>query len=361
MDGTLPINNRAKALLARNQEKSKRFVERYADRQLYRSQHPTNIMAFKCMDGRLNLSVMTKTEPGIIQPFRNIGGQFDFSWPFFQHIVLDEVEDAIHNGNPTLILVTYHFSKGCPNRGCAGFGYDTKQAIANSEKIIRQLKRIFGEECSVVYPVMLGIETDEDTFVLHGEKPGAILDLADFLSGTSEQDLAAILRGLYPRMSSRVFQDFLPLIVGNLQHRQEVLSTPRPPHDIEHKETVLAIGRGFSWLHQLNTALIVGPFSTGMDTSIVKAAGIIMSNVQEGRVVQDGGLVLMVSSVCKEDQHTPRWRAAEEKSYGLANNALRLIKEHVPDLHPLLHPLVGVLDVDTQYFHRIRFDPDKIR
>lgn len=43
-------------------------------RRNYRHLHRTQIGCLKCMDGRLNLPVITNTPLGIIQPFRNLGG-----------------------------------------------------------------------------------------------------------------------------------------------------------------------------------------------------------------------------------------------------------------------------------------------
>ena len=62
-----------------NGQQSEKFCDpgNRSERDLYWSQHPTHVIAIKCMDGRLNLPFITKTPVGIVQPYRNIGGRFD--------------------------------------------------------------------------------------------------------------------------------------------------------------------------------------------------------------------------------------------------------------------------------------------
>lgn len=124
----------AQFLLKHNKSQSEIYSspdETLARRQ-YRALHPTEIAALKCMDGRLNLPLMTKTPWGIIQPFRNVGGIFDFGWPFFGQLIQNWIGYSVEKARDCLILVTYHWSKGDPHRGCKGFGYDVARARAYS-------------------------------------------------------------------------------------------------------------------------------------------------------------------------------------------------------------------------------------
>ena len=74
-------------------------------------------------------------------------------------------------GRRVLLVITYHFSKGDPRRGCAGFGHDTAAAHAHARQIRTQVEHIFGADHGTVYPLVCGFETDEDALILHG--PGA--------------------------------------------------------------------------------------------------------------------------------------------------------------------------------------------
>ena len=95
-----------KFILDRNAAQSEAFTDPSAQlkRRLYRAQHPTEILVLKCMDGRLNLSLYTETPPGILQPFRNIGGKFDYGWPFFQELIRDGVNFSVAKGRECLVI-----------------------------------------------------------------------------------------------------------------------------------------------------------------------------------------------------------------------------------------------------------------
>ena len=79
------------------------------------------------------------------------------------------MSSKITGGHCCLPLVTYHFSKGDPHRGCAGHGYDTAAARAGAVSLVNQIERVFGASHACVYPIVVGIETDEDSLVLHGK------------------------------------------------------------------------------------------------------------------------------------------------------------------------------------------------
>jgi hypothetical protein len=161
-------------------------------------------------------------------------------------------------GRRTLALVTYHYSKGDSLRGCAGFNYDTDAARAHTFGIKQQIEAVFGTGHGTVYPVVCGFETDEDALVLHGHG-GEILDLST-LSSADRDTLPALLARLYPDMPDQMRQDLLPLVRGNIAHVAEIKQANRELN-IEHREWMICIGRGFDWLHMPNLALIIGPQS----------------------------------------------------------------------------------------------------
>eukprot|EP00291_Cryptomonas_curvata_P010942 CAMPEP_0172189556 /NCGR_PEP_ID=MMETSP1050-20130122/22591_1 /TAXON_ID=233186 /ORGANISM="Cryptomonas curvata, Strain CCAP979/52" /LENGTH=246 /DNA_ID=CAMNT_0012864267 /DNA_START=161 /DNA_END=898 /DNA_ORIENTATION=+ len=165
--------------------------EAWLARQRYLAIHPTCILAFKCMDGRVNLGDATGTPTGIIQLYRNIGGMFDLGWPHFSDSLVDTVGRAVRMGQQTLMLITYHYSKGDPHRGCAGFGYDTDAARAYAFQIKHQVEEVFGAVHGTVYPLVCGFETDDDTLVLHasdaaGSGSDLVLDLSELADADAE-------------------------------------------------------------------------------------------------------------------------------------------------------------------------------
>lgn len=339
-----PIQERIDWLfdLARRHSSTYSSADAQLARERYLAKHPTAIVAMKCMDGRLNLPVVTQTPLGIIQPFRNLGGMFDLGWPHLGEVLANHVQRMISHGRRVLVLITYHYSKGDPHRGCAGFNYDTGAAIAHANAIKRQVEYTFGSGHNTVYPVVCGLETDEDALVLHGSKSERFE-----LSALSLQEKSALtprLISLFPDMPARIREDLLPLLYGNMDHsaqvREDARTTPRAL-DIEHREWMICLGRGFDFLHTPNLALIIGPYSPNLDDPIRKAAGIIGSNMQSNRVPNDGFLLL--TSVPYDELGMDRARA-ELKSRFLSSFSATVIRKEFPDLAARMYMHTAVLD-----------------
>ncbi len=343
-------------LLTHNQKQSEEFTapDAVLARMQYRAKHPTEIAALKCMDGRLHLPLMTEIPVGIIQPFRNIGGKFDLGWPFFGLLMKEWIDYAVSRGRDAIVLVSYHFSKSDEHLGCKGFGYDTEAAKKATEHLRDQFDHIFGERHAVVYPIMIGIETDEDALILHGANSKEEYRLADLLSDTDAETLRRDLEKFFPDMKARILADLIPLLLGNLRHIAEVRRTKRPVSDIDHREQILGIGRGFDWLHLHNKALLVGPFSYDLTDPIAKAAGILLDNMNKGRIAKEDGVVLMSSAVYRESVGIER-RLANEKAVSLAQLAVDVIKTDVPDLLPHVTVLAGTINLATRRFEKISF------
>ena len=333
-------------LLQINREHSELFYgpDARLARVRYRAQHPTEIGAFKCMDGRIHIPVATKTPLGIIQPWRNLGGKFNLGWPYFAKDVSGWVEYSVSHGRDVLILVTYHFSRDDKHRGCAGFDYDQDEAIRVTGLLKRQVEKVFGFRHEVVYPILLGFETDLDACVLHGEN-SETLDLST-LENVTENDLQAIVRRLYPDMPQRIMQDFLPLIIGNISHIADVRASNRPLTDAVHREWVIGVGRGFDWLHEPNMALLIGPFSPNLAEPIEIAASIIKSNMDTGRIAKDS-FVLLTSAIYRDSAGSEPL-LAKEKALFLREFCVKTIKAKYPELAERMYPMPVTVDMNTR-------------
>ena len=321
-------------------------------RKRYKAEHPTHIMVLKCMDGRIHIPYATNTPLGIIEPLRNLGGMFHMGWPYLGEVVAGSVNDAVEQGRRVLIVITYHYSKGDPHRGCAGFGYDTEASIRYVQEIKRQMEYTFGSSRQTVYPVVFGFETDEDALILHGAAPESAWKLADMTMDPAKPDeeaLARQLRELYPDMPRRILADLLPLVLGNLRHIHQVRASGRE-NAVEHREWVICIGRGFDFLHEPNMALIIGPFSPDLSGPIIKAAGIIRSNMESGRIPGDGFLLLTSAPYHETGMDRAR---AELKSRFLSEFAGGVIRQELPDLHPKMILETAVLDWNTRRLESI--------
>ena len=328
--------------LARRHGESFRSPEAWLARERYLAEHPTAIAVLKCMDGRINIPVATNTPTGILMPFRNLGGMFDLGWPHLGEVLAHHVQRMVGEGRRVLFLITYHWSKGDPARGCAGFAFDTQAAIAHTQDIRRQVEHIFGSSHGTVYPLVCGFETDEDALSIHGVD-GRLLDLATLGAwdvATLEPRLAALL----PDMPAQMRADLLPLLAGNLEHIAQVREQVRRSErtlDIEHREWMICLGRGFDFLHTPNLALIIGPYSPDLADPIRKAAGIIENNMEAERIPADGFLLL--ASVPYDEIGVDRARA-ELKSRFLSGFAAEVIRAEFPALAALMAMRTAVLD-----------------
>ncbi len=336
-------------ILNRNEEQSAAYRSAAARmaRTRYRAEHPTEIAAWKCMDGRLNLALYTKTPPGIIQPFRNIGGRFDLGWPFFQEVTRSWVNYGMQRGHRSLILVTYHFSKGDHSRGCAGWKYDTGAAHAAAQALGQQTELVFGKTPRMVYPVVVGVETDEEGLIIHGLN-GETIDMESLVS---LEGLEERIRDLFPDMDIQMVKDFLPLLQGNWEHIRDIRAENRPPIDLDHREQIIAVGRGFDWLHLPNKALIIGPYSHEWPTAVATAGKIIMGNLAANRIPKHEGVLLLVSALTRDEEGSFGWNMALEKAKYVERVAKEILDREVPELKEMLHVLSGVTFADTRKLH----------
>ena len=135
-------------------------------------------------------------------------------------------------------------------------------------------------------------------------------------------------------------KDLLPLLLGNIDHIAEVKRAARAL-DIEHREWMICLGRGFDFLHMPNLALIIGPYSPDLADPIRKAAGIIENNMREGRMPDDGFLLL--ASVPYDEIGVDRARA-ELKSRFLSQFAAEVIRTEFPELASKMFMHTAVLD-----------------
>ncbi|MDB5239322.1 MAG: hypothetical protein JWO00_657 [Candidatus Parcubacteria bacterium] len=346
------------SFLKYNREQSNKYTEpgQTLLRRQYRKTYTAQIAALKCMDGRINMAVMTQTPLGIIQPYRDLGGKFDLGSEFGA-VLAEWINHGIESGRSgSIVLVTYHWSKGDPaHRGCKGFSCDVKAARSYTQGTVRDIEDIFGADHGIVHPIQVGIETDEDSLVFHGNN-GKKLDLSEV--GTEDPiSLRMKLEELYPDMTRDKIESLIPLCVGNVRHIAEVRKINRPIADIDHKENILGYGRGFDWHHQPNQMLIVGPFNDGKAKHIQVACSILFSNLKQGKISKGDGLLLVASSVFR-DETGPQRKRAEFEARSRANFLHNVVKEELDRLKKLDHAFkmprleiaAGTMNQNTRLF-----------
>ncbi len=333
--------------LKRNRAQSARFssVDERTRRQLFRQEHPTEIMVSKCMDGRVHIATWTETPAGILTPKQNIGGKFDLGWPAFSASVREWLQYARTMRRQCLIIVTYHFSKGDFKRGCKGFNFDTNAARKNAFNLRDQIVRAFGNEA---HAIVVGMETDDEALHLHGFG----CDLFDTSGHTrmTRAELRYSLENMYSHLPSTVLGDLHRFVVGNQHHVLEIQSTNRTPVDLDHRECIIGVGQGFDWLHLPQVALVIGAYDHEWPSAVATAAKIVLDNIR-GETAHSNQALLLISALCRESQGSIAWNCSSETVAYQRRYALESIRRHVPELEPHLSVLSGVVDAETRLLH----------
>ncbi len=318
----MPLSSIKQRILEINELQSTAYVADESARLRYWAVHKTFFACIKCMDGRVNFPLMTKTPIGIVKPFRAIGGKFDVWWPSFLGRVRHWTEVAINHGSRTFLFVTYHYSASDTHLGCAGWKYDKVAARQHAEKLRQDLSFIFSEELTAV---VAGVETDRDILTLHGEKDDVS---GEMLIGKTKQEISAILLACFPNVPAQVREDLIPFLLGNAQRVDELTREPRNHQQKQHNERIVAVGQGFDWLTQENLALIINDSDPNLAESIRVAGSLIVKNLKDAPPDDDAAICTNVSY--KKPGLDERQAIARAK--GLREFTKQVIQESYPEL-----------------------------
>lgn len=343
------INEKIDWLWNLNRQYSEEFINARSLRESYRQEHPTNICAFKCMDGRIHIPVMTNIPLGIIKSYRNVGGKFNFGWTYLGENFKDWIEEGISEGRKSLALLTYHFSKGNPSRGCSAFLCD-QDAIESTVNLYFQTVRFCEPVSNDVFSIVVGIETDTDSLIFHPQDPNSgecFTCSADTPSDAAF--LMGVINDLYPNMAIGVKMDLLPLMQGNIAHIKDVREKGRELTDMKHKEWILLIGDA-DWLHVPNTAIMIGTFGQGLTMPLTKAIGIIQDSMASGQIHNSGFLVL--SSAYFKEEGIDKNRAKEAALWSL-RRAREVLGNNYSDLLPRTRFRATIVPESTRLMERI--------
>lgn len=332
------------------------FTAGSSARRAYRRLHPTEVVVTKCMDGRVDFPRIAGLPFGLFTPYRNIGGAYDLGWPLMAETMKDIFEYAHSRHRPVMVLITYHFSASDTHLGCKGFGYDKEAAIASMRKFKSQIDRVYQ---GLIFPVLVGIETDLDAMIIHGDGDD-LLDvgiLAKQKEEVTEEEVVGLLDQILKVSNRQVIKDLAPLLVGNVKRIKELICKPKEVLEVDHRESVLALGQGFDWLKFSlgDDALVIGPCDRKLHVPIVTAAKIIQNNLRLGRIRDSHG-ILLISTPFRSSLDSPVGhlrRGAEERSRYLASFAMECLEAELPEMAEFLVPMIGITDWDTREYREI--------
>jgi hypothetical protein len=354
----------------------------------YKQKYPTKFMVFKCMDGRILFSHFTGAPLGYLSNFRNLGGQFNLGWAHlqatFKEVIYDarmehfervsrqsklEMESRLSEiqkyVDPEIIkrltlkyqgtnacdlhddavcaIITIHYSKGSnETRGCAGSNCNIEKSLRDAKGFRMQIERACKDPDwrHKVFPIVIGIETDKETLELYGEN-GQKKDLAKFNVSTSDNELRNLINELYPSMPLGMRHDFLPFLRGNINHRAKILEKTRTPEELNHQEWILGVGRSsaYDWLHQPNTAILIGLFNPDLPKIINKGLNVIKEHNKKK-------YFLLMSAACY-GKGNPKMFAKEMVKY-YSRLAIEQVEQNHKELLPYMYPVKMLINQETQ-------------
>jgi hypothetical protein len=323
----------------------------------------TEVAVLKCMDGRLTMSHITNTPPGLMQVFRTMGGKFDLGMPWFGELLHQWIEYSSSKNRNCLVFCTYHFSKGNAHRGCRGFNYDRYAAQQAAEQLRRDIAYTYKGANTLVYAIVVGIETDEDALILHSHHAhgvnSSMLDSSESTIPPStggygfNEELEEELERLYLDMPLRMRKDLAAIMSRNVNHIREVRKQKRTPVELDHLEQAICVGDGFHWLNEPNTAFIVGPYSATWHVDVKVAGGIVLESMRDPKrlasMSQDGVALVCASSY--REQWRPLMRRAELRARYFAEIAIAVLQKEVPELRFEL--LIGTVYMGDHSFETL--------
>ena len=158
-------------------------------------------------------------------------------------------------------------------------------------------------------------------------------------------------------MPAQMRHDLATLLHGKLGHLAQVREQNARRErllDIEHREWMICIGRGFDFLHIPNLALIIGPYSPDLADPIRKAAAIVQSNMGAGRIPDDGFLLLASSPYHEPGADRAR---AELKAKFMSRFAAGVIEAEFPELAARMHRRVTVMNWNSRVLESLPLEP----
>ncbi len=324
-------------LIKKNEEHSKGFssaTARHA-RKFFKSKYGVRISFDGCMDGRVYFSTITGTQAGYIdETFKVAGTKFELGHPYFGQIKEQWCRGNISQGFRSLQIISYHFSASDKHLGCKGHGYDTEKARQWTYNLAEQYRIMHDTEGQRFLPVVVGIETDSCSLVIHGKDPNQTFEVLKY-QGASAEDIKEQLFGLFPNAADELLSVITEFVLGNQKyietHSQAVIAKLV---NADHAEQVLVLGRGAEWIFQTtneqkdpplnNFALWICPVTNDYEHHVDVAFDLLASNIEKGNIDPEDGIVFLSSGMYGNKE----WDPGKEHALLKANFFETIIKEH---------------------------------
>jgi hypothetical protein len=310
---------------------------------------------FSCGDGRNNPCLAVKAPYGVIPRFCTPGCAFEIGELLFDDLLAEAACYARRKGVPFMPCFSYHESERYG--GCSWWEGRGGQAAARDHvlKLRSDAERYFP---GLLYPIALGERTHDGSLILHGDREGELLDMAELGVGLRgpelKSELNAVIKRLLPSKPVEIISALVHMMSCNSEYIEE-RRLSHPKYRVErHEETGLYVGyvdsSGLTG-RKLNELLLLSVCHPNLREQTELMARIIDQNRK--RLNYEGKGVL---AVCRQYRgNEKRWLAICEAAR-LARKISSWIAKDVPSIKDYFVPLVGVIDIGGDHlFERIEF------
>lgn len=342
-----PLNPLIEKVFELNKQGVIAYRNNKIQRQSYLAKHPIHPVFMICMDGRANHFPQACDIPiGVGDIVQTAGAKFSVSAPYFANLLAESAVYAMNKCRTPVFVVASHFSSNYPQHGCRAFGNNRQKALEHVFGLAAEIRHVFRKFPVPVAVFSVEFDTDDDSVIFFGNKPGLQANMADFLEDKKNMRLA--LEDIYDSfMNTATFSFILEMAEKNIDHIKNVHASGRCEQECHHGEFALGVGRGFgTWLNpHRNQAIIL--FGEGLDIEerICVAGNILLENMERNPELKKHGAVVISSAAYSQD-----WKGgfAMERTRGYSEIVRKTFSTHLPRLP--YHILEGVVDMRTWEF-----------
>ncbi len=312
---------------------------------------PDTDFAFSCcIDERTNGPEWCRAPYATCKLWKSPGGNLTLGSKLFANELEICSQRSLVQGKKFLVIATYHLSAAHQDKGCKAVHYDRDRAYSNALSLKNQIDTVF--QRNGVYAIVMGMETDTQTFILHDEKQTLCFELSSY-RGKPFDDIKDLVASSYPSFPLSVVNDLARLLYRNL-NRSTVVPCDRLAYHSDHRAYGIGVGRGFESVHE-NQIVTVGLWGYEIDKAIAIAGKVLLENLEHGRIPKEDGVALICQAgyyVAGVDRRNIRF--AEIQAQHLLDFSLGVLEKQVPEVFRYVSAIAGTINMNTFEFQPLQ-------
>jgi hypothetical protein len=342
--------------LSYNLEEHRKYVAGQEDRDLIRAIWEMECLVLKCMDGRNDLTRWTQLLYGLVQALRTTGGVFDPGHILLRNRIHGLMKYAQSKQRYLIVIIAYHYSKSGQHLSCRFENGDRLAARMFARGLTEAIAAIYGRSLAV-YPICVGMETDEEAITFEGVEDGRSLPIATLDSETDVPACMSRLYKLYPGMAEKVLKNLAEMAAKNYRHVASIRQDPKPDEALDHNEYGSLLGDGADFHHKPNELIILwpgvydlaGPVRTSME---INGGNLLRryNRLGEERYRHRVNGILLIGSAYFRDSGADE-RSAQAEAKANLDYQYKVLQASYPQLLPYVSGISGAVDFRTRRFH----------